>query len=192
MPDRGSRITLKVKNTQDLSRDILKSETCALSAPELGLSVEPGTMGGRFTTVEGLLTQVRDDLRRHIFDFDDDDNDGGGDDGRQAGDSLPEGTKRKWKEFFDRLDEAISGEMEFTMVLQDPLAGSYVQSLNSPDPDPQISIEDYERSNEENEDLGLNDVNVEAYGAEGGKTDEGEDAGDKASGGAPHAADQVR
>ena len=144
-------------------------------------------MGGRFTTVEGLLTQVRDDLHRHIFDLDGDDGDG-----REGGDSLPEGTKRAWKEFFDKLNKAIAGEVEFALVLQDPLAGSYVQNLYSPDPDPQISIEDYERTDEENEDLGLNDVNVEGYSVKDGKTDEGENIGNKPSDGGPDAADQDR
>lgn len=38
-----------------MSRDILKSDTCQLQSDDLDLSVEPGTLGGRFTTVEGLL-----------------------------------------------------------------------------------------------------------------------------------------
>ncbi len=149
---------MQVQNPRDLTRDILKSETCALSSSEIGLSVEPGTLGGRFSTVEGLLTNVRDDLRSQIFDV--------GDEGRQGGDSLPTETKRTWAEFFAKLDKAIAGEIEFTLVLQDPWAASYVQSLCAPDPDPQLTTEDYERTEEENEDLGLNDINVEEYTAE--------------------------
>lgn len=55
VPEKGKRITLQVKNNVDLSRDILKSDTAALISPELDLEVQPGTLGGRFTTVEGLL-----------------------------------------------------------------------------------------------------------------------------------------
>ncbi|ERF74373.1 hypothetical protein EPUS_02060 [Endocarpon pusillum Z07020] len=69
IPEKGQKITLRVENTADLSRDILKSETAALKSPELGLEVQPGTLGGRFTTVEGLLTQVRDQLHGQIFDI---------------------------------------------------------------------------------------------------------------------------
>ncbi|RFU31404.1 hypothetical protein B7463_g4932, partial [Scytalidium lignicola] len=124
IPEKGKVITLKVQNPEDLARDILKSESCALECPELSLSVNPGTLGGRFTTVEGLLTQVRDDLHQQIFDIGD------------QGDSV---------------------------VLRDPLASSYVQNLCTPDDDPQITTEEYERTKDEEDDLGLSDMKVEGY-----------------------------
>ena len=155
VPSKGQRVTLTVRNAVDLARDILKSETCALSSPELSLSVNPGTLGGRFTTVEGLLTQIRDDLHGQIFDIDDLDS--------QGGDSLAVETKTKWSNFFATLDKAIKAEIPFTMVLEDPWASSYVQNLCAPEMDPQLDIEDYERTEEENEDLGLNDIQVEGY-----------------------------
>ncbi|KAL5120226.1 nucleolar zinc-finger protein [Pleosporales sp. CAS-2024a] len=151
VPEQGRRITVSVETKEDLSRDILKSESCAMSCPELNLSVEPGTLGGRFTTVEGLLTQVRDDLKSSIFDV------GGG------GDSMDSASKSKWTDFFDKLDSAIHGQVKFTIILADPLASSYIQSFTAPDPDPQIKLEDYERTEEENEELGLNDMKTENY-----------------------------
>jgi zinc finger protein len=155
VPEKGKKITLKVEGPTDLARDILKSESCALECPELSLSVNPGTLGGRFTTVEGLLTQVRDDLHQQIFDI--------GDDSGAGGDSLPGEAKQTWKSFFDGLNEAIKGERKFTVVLKDPLASSYVQNLCSPDEDPQIEMEEYERTAEEEEDLGLSDMKTEGY-----------------------------
>lgn len=122
-----------------------------MSCPELSLSVEPGTLGGRFTTIEGLLTQVRDDLKSSIFD------------GTDGGDSMDTTSKSKWTEFFDQLASAISGETKFTIILTDPLASSYVQSFTAPEPDPQIQLEDYERTAEEEEDLGLTDMKTEGY-----------------------------
>lgn len=44
VPEKGKKITLKVENSTDLGRDILKSESCALECPELNLSVNPGTV----------------------------------------------------------------------------------------------------------------------------------------------------
>jgi zinc finger protein len=142
---------VSIENKEDLSRDILKAESCALSCPELNLSVEAGTLGGRFTTIEGLLTQVRDDLRSSIFDA------GGG------GDSTVSATKTKWDDFFSQLSSAIDGEVKFTIVLSDPLASSYVQSFAAPEPDAQMKVEDYERTEEEEEDLGLRDMKTEGY-----------------------------
>jgi len=155
VPEKGKRITLKVENATDLGRDILKSESCALECPELSLSVNPGTLGGRFTTVEGLLSQVRDDLRQQIFDV--------GDSAGAGGDSLPSEAKKNWTSFFDGIDTAIKGEKKFTIILSDPLASSYVQNLCSPDADPQIVEEEYERTAEEEEDLGLSDMKTEGY-----------------------------
>lgn len=161
IPKLGKRITLRVKNNHDLARDILKSESCALECPELHLSVNPGTLGGRFTTVEGLLTQVRDDLKSQIFET------GTGHDG------LAEDDKERWTVFFDNLDKAVAGETEFTVILSDPLAASYVQSLadNPGEPDEQMTVEEYERTEEEEEDLGLKDMKTENYSedAEGPK-----------------------
>jgi zinc finger protein len=153
VPEKGKMITLKVEGAVDLARDILKSESCALECPELKLSVTPGTLGGRFTTVEGLLTQVRDDLHQQVFDVGDE----------SGGDSLPSEAKENWKAFFDGIDAAIKGERKFTVILKDPLASSYVQNLCLPDDDPQIQTEDYERTAEEEEYLGLADMKVEGY-----------------------------
>lgn len=151
IPDKGKKITLNVENPADLTRDILKSETCALECPELSLAVNPGTLGGRFTTIEGLLRQIRDDLHQNIFSID-----GGGD-------SLPSETTQTWKSFFTQLDEAIEGGRKFTMILTDPMAGSYVQNLSLPDDDPCIMTEEYERTSEENDELGLLDMKTEGY-----------------------------
>ena len=156
VPEKGRKMTIKVKNPEDLARDILKSESCALECPELSLSVNPGTLGGRFTTIEGLLTQVRDDLRNQIFEADG---------GSGGGDSLSSDDRGRWTAFFDDIGRAIRGEKEFTIILADPLASSYVQSLadDPSQPDDQITVEEYTRTAEEEEDLGLSDMKVEGY-----------------------------
>ena len=166
VPDKGKRIALRVENIVDLSRDILKSDTCAIQSDELEVTVEPGTLGGRFTTVEGLLTEVRDQLRGHIFDVDDTTQSGG--------DSMAASDKDKWARFFGRLDDAIEGKLKFTITLQDPMANSYVQDLCSPAADPQLTIEEYTRTDEEEDDLGLKDMKVDGYEGDAEKKENGE------------------
>ncbi|KAK5698823.1 nucleolar zinc-finger protein [Elasticomyces elasticus] len=161
VPEKGRKIILQVRTKEDLSRDILKSESAALICPELQLRVEPGTMGGRFTTVEGILSQVRKDLRAQAFGLED----GDAVVPEGAGDSMPQESKRSWEDFFGSLGDAIEGRKPFALTLEDPLASSYVQSLTAPEPDPQITVEDYERTEEELEDLGLNDMKTEGYEA---------------------------
>ena len=155
IPKQGERITLAVEDPTDLARDILKSETCALECPELKLQVNSGTLGGRFTTVEGLLTQVRNDLHGQIFEA----NSFG-----QGGDSRSEDEKLQWDVFFGNLDAAIRGDKRFTIILVDPFASSFVQSLvDLPSLDPKITKESYERTDEEEEELGLKDMKTEEY-----------------------------
>jgi zinc finger protein len=155
VPEKGKRITLQVRTLVDLSRDILKSETAALKSTALGLEVQPGTLGGRFTTVEGLLAQVREQLHGQIFDTDGD---------LAGGDSMASETRQQWDSFFDKLDRAMKAEVEFDVTLEDPLANSFVQkNVDGDEEDPQIEVEEYERTDEENEELGLNDINVEGY-----------------------------
>lgn len=146
VPEKGRKVTLKITDPDDLARDILKSETCGLQIPELNLDLNPGTLGGRFTTIEGLLSQVHEELQSKVF--------------SGTSDSMDETTKANWVIFLSRLQDAIDGKMEFTMVMIDPLAASYIQNVYAPDPDPNMTTEDFERTHEQNEDLGLNDMVV--------------------------------
>ena len=149
VPAKGKRIHLDVKGPEDLRRDILKGEHCHLEIPEIAVEVQPGSMGGRFTTVEGLLTQIRDDLKSSVYDTGDDE---------AATDSMPSEKKKAWDVFFRKLDMAIAGESQYTITMQDPVDGSYCQTFGEPGQDPNVRSEDYERTEEENQDLGLTDM----------------------------------
>ena len=58
------------------------------------------------------------------------------------------------------------------MILDDPLANSYLQNLYAPDPDPNMEIITYERTWQQNEELGLNDMKVENYSGDDPKATE--------------------
>ena len=70
-------------------------------------------------------------------------------------------------------EQVKNAEHPFTLILDDPLANSYLQNLYAPDPDPNMTIESYDRTWDQNEELGLNDMKVENYeeGAEVSETD---------------------
>jgi len=61
------------------------------------------------------------------------------------------------------ITKVKNAEIPFTLILDDPLANSYVQNLHAPDPDPNMEVVAYERTWQQNEDLGLNDMNVDLY-----------------------------
>ncbi|KAK9358606.1 ZPR1 zinc-finger domain-containing protein [Lipomyces starkeyi] len=146
IPPKGKRITLRVDDPEDMARDILKSETCALTIPELNLDLTAGTLGGRFTTLEGLLREVFEQLDTRVF--------------SETSDSMDPERMERWNTFLRGLQDAIEGKRTFTLVLDDPLAASYLQNVYAPDPDPNMTIEEIERTEEQNEDLGLNEINV--------------------------------
>lgn len=75
--DYGKRFTLLIADEEDMSRDLLKSDSARVSLPELELDTMSGTLGGRFTTVEGILGLIKDQVRsltscllRDLSDFD--------------------------------------------------------------------------------------------------------------------------
>ncbi|KZW00024.1 zf-ZPR1-domain-containing protein [Exidia glandulosa HHB12029] len=144
--DQGKRITLKVVDEEDLSRDILKSETCGLDIPEIDLKLEQGTLGGRFTTLEGIIDQIYEELSSKVY---------------SSEDAVPESSPLR--AFLLKLSELKGLKEPFTVILDDPLANSYLQNLYAPDPDPNMTVEMYDRTFEQNEELGLNDIKLEGY-----------------------------
>lgn len=58
----------------------------------------------------------------------------------------------------------MTASIPFTIILDDPLANSYIQNLYAPDDDPNMLTEIYDRSFDQNEELGLNDMKVDDYG----------------------------
>lgn len=143
IPDKGRKIKLELVEPEDLTRDLLKSETCTMRFPELGLDLVQGTLGGKFTTIEGLLGQVYAQLESRVMESYD----------------MDAEERRRWSAFLARLQTTMEGHMfPLTVEMEDPCAASYIQNVYAPDPDPNMVIEDYERTFEENEELGLNDI----------------------------------
>lgn len=62
VPAMGTEITLRVESATDLKRDVLKSDSSSVNIPELELELQNGTLGGVYTTVEGLLHKIHANL----------------------------------------------------------------------------------------------------------------------------------
>uniref|UniRef100_A0A182U9J9 Zinc finger ZPR1-type domain-containing protein n=1 Tax=Anopheles melas TaxID=34690 RepID=A0A182U9J9_9DIPT len=155
--EQGVKIEVSVRGRIDFARDVLKSESCNLHIRELECEVGAGALGGRFTTIEGLLTAMREQLVESTGMF---------------MDSNDAETKKRMDKFFGELDAAIAGDKPLTIVMDDPTGNSYVQSLNDDGtPDTALRIIRYHRSYDQNEELGLNDMKTENY-AEEEKTEE--------------------
>jgi len=125
--------------------------------------LQPGTLGGRFTTLEGLLNEIYNELSTKVFRTGDSATSGAGQ--GLAGAAIGQ-DERKFEDFLSGLKDCMSAAKPFTLILDDPVSNSYLQNLYAPDPDPNMTIEEYERTSEQNEDLGFNDMVVSGYDAE--------------------------
>ncbi|XP_005987287.2 zinc finger protein ZPR1 [Latimeria chalumnae] len=145
----GTKITLRITDPSDMTRDLLKSETCSVIIPELDFELGMAAIGGKFTTLEGLLKDIKDLIvDKNPF---------------TVGDSSTVERTEKLREFGRKLEAIISGEMEAHIILDDPAGNSYLQNVYAPDPDPEMKTEKYERTFDQSEELGLNDMKTEGY-----------------------------
>lgn len=131
--DQGVKIEIHIENADQLSYDLVRSDTCMVRVPELHLELQ-STGQGRYTTVEGLIKGMKEQLAQaNPFAF---------------GDSSE---NEKLKSVLERLDNP----MGLTLQLDDPAGNSWMYQADS--------TENYTRSWQQNEDLGLNDMKVEGY-----------------------------
>jgi zinc finger protein len=144
---RARKVTVTCRTPRDLEREVLKSESAAVEIPECGLQCLPGTLGGKFSTVEGLIQDVQKHLEeRNPF---------------MSGDSSSLERDPTFMHLITNLHTYLKGEAPFTLIIDDPMANSYVQVWG--DDDTQVKIEDYDRSEEQNESLGLNDMRTAEF-----------------------------
>jgi zinc finger protein len=73
-------------------------------------------LGGRFTTLEGILEQVYEELSEKAL----------------VGDSAAPSGKSSFEIFLSNLKELKSASRPFTVILDDPLANSYIQNIYAP------------------------------------------------------------
>jgi zinc finger protein len=166
IPEHGSRITLNVQGPEDLNRDVLKSDSAGISLPDIELELAEGGLEGFYTTVEGLMVKLLESLQHYSANDDGDD-------------SVITTKQALYQAFLQKLKSYAEGQLfPFTVVITDPLANSFV----SPRPDnnvtqlqtqankegsgecysnftdPGVTVEHFQRSHEQNEILGLNDL----------------------------------
>jgi zinc finger protein len=165
--ERGTRLTLNVTDMSDLSRDVLTSTTATIYIPEVDLEVGGCSLGGVYSTVEGILSKIVEHLETtNPFGMGDSATKRTGVRPRQEGD-----LSIRFNDFLNKMNGMIRGQnLPFQLILSDPLSNSFV----GPRPgnlvvsvveraigDENLFLEEYERSHADNEMLGLNDIMTE-------------------------------
>lgn len=98
-----------------------------------------------------MLNQIYDELSTKVF---------------RSGDSMIKvkaGEIGEFEKFLGDLKSVMNVEKPFTLILDDPASNSYLQNIFAPDEDPNMTITNYERTHEQNEDLGINDMVLTGY-----------------------------
>jgi len=139
--DKGKKMTMYVENEEDMNRDIFKSETAEVTINELGLTITQGSLGGIYSTVEGLFMKMIEVLR---------------DNNPFVGDSADTAFRSRFDTFIDKLEKYQSGSEKFTLIIDDPLDNSWIQNPFLPEQDPKVVSEIYERTPEQDIELGIN------------------------------------
>jgi len=142
--EKATKYTLQVKNPSDLNRDLFKSETAQIKIPELGFETDTGSMGSMFTTVEGLIEKISTSLGDIPF-------------------SVGDSSDNSIANVIQSLRNLVINNTPFTLIIDDSLSNSFVSSPGDPAEDSQLTKEEYERTWEQNEELGINDMKVENY-----------------------------
>lgn len=142
----AKRITLHAESKADLNRDLFKSDTAVVQIPEVELEISAGSMGSFYTTVEGLFEKILDTLKdKNPF----------------VGDSADSEQMKKWVAFLEKIEKMKAGEvLPFTLILDDPLDNCFILNPVYPEKDPNVKVEEYERTEEQKADLGLDHMNV--------------------------------
>ncbi|KAK8833766.1 nucleolar zinc-finger protein [Tritrichomonas musculus] len=138
-------ISLHCDSKEDLKRELLKSETAKIKIPEIDFELTSGTLGGKFTTVEGLLVEIQKNLR---------------DNNPFTTSYADVGDLSIYNYLIQTLEDFSNNEEPFTIIIDDPLANSYIEEIKRND---KIIIENYDRSADDNDYLGINDMKTEEY-----------------------------
>ncbi len=105
-----SRYSLNVESACDVSIRIVKSSTCTIRIPELGVTVEPGPLSeGYVSNIEGLLSRISKVISM----------------GMKMGEDEE---KRNGNELINRINKLIEGQETVCIILEDPLGYSAIAS----------------------------------------------------------------
>eukprot|EP00934_Nitzschia_sp_Nitz4_P009094 Nitzschia sp. Nitz4//scaffold3_size479765//313073//314488//NITZ4_000129-RA/size479765-processed-gene-1.309-mRNA-1//-1//CDS//3329550845//9084//frame0 len=160
IPPLGSKLALVVNGPEDLNREVLKSDSAGVVIPDIDLELDGGGLGGLYTTVEGLLDKIFQQLSdSNPFLIGDsvmkqhNENDGV---------NFPPPTNTAFTVFLKSLENIKNGnKFPFSLVIVDPLDNSFIgpaKGAKTSDTGNDVSVTPFQRSPEQNEMLGLNDI----------------------------------
>ena len=139
--ERGCKQMLKLNTAEDLSRQVVKSDTCVAKFEELEVEIPAGR--GQLTNVEGLLSMILDDLEF----------------GQPARKSLESELYEKLETLIEKGRRMLKGQsLPFTLSLDDPAGNSSIEP-SPDDKEGKLTRLEYNRTSQQNEALSLGPSN---------------------------------
>ncbi|MCG7848012.1 MAG: ZPR1 zinc finger domain-containing protein [ANME-2 cluster archaeon] len=106
------KYTLRVESLADLDARVVRSTSGTIRIPELGINIEPGSTSESYiSNVEGVLCRIEDVLGMVS----------------RWQDEPPQTTDRA-HEVLNALDKVKRGELDITIIIEDPLGNSAIIS----------------------------------------------------------------
>ncbi|KAG7864960.1 hypothetical protein KL918_005086 [Ogataea parapolymorpha] len=136
--EKGSRYVLKIENKEDFNRQVVKSDYCTCKFIELDIEIP--AKRGQLTTVEGLLSEMVEDLEM---------------DQPQRKEVQPE-IYEKIEQFLAKIRSVLNGEtgLPLTFLIDDPSGNSWIEYVPG-EPQHKWSVVEYNRTPQQNVMLGL-------------------------------------
>lgn len=172
MQPRGVRFTVRIDERDDLNRMVLRSETAGVLLPELDFESSASCAASKLTTVEGVLSEIRDHLLSTVERTATKPTETSADASAKQrnetllfGDSLDSQQLDRIRAFCSRIDDIMQLRMPGVHVVIDDSAGnSFVAfATDNPEDDLRLKRTEYERDAEQNEALGITDMKVDNY-----------------------------
>ena len=108
-----ARHTLKISEN-NLSSRVIRSQSATVTIPEIGIKVEPGPKSeGYVSNVEGVITRFKKATKRALTLFTDDE------------------SQKNAKKVLEDSDKVLNGDMEVTLIIEDPFGQSKIMDLKS-------------------------------------------------------------
>lgn len=137
--EKGIKITLQVATSQDLNRQVVKSDYTSIRIPHLDFEIPAQSQKGEVTTVEGIIDRSISALEQ---------------DQSRRREEFPD-TAIEIDLFISKLHALKILDEPFTIIFQDISGNSHVENPKAPIKDSQCTVTYFKRTKEQNHTLGI-------------------------------------
>lgn len=137
--EKGMKITLQVATSQDLNRQVVKSDYTSIRIPHLDFEIPAQSQKGEITTVEGIIDRSISALEQ---------------DQSRRREEFPD-TAIEIDLFISKLHALKILDEPFTIIFQDISGNNHVENPKAPIKDSQCTVTYFRRTKEQNQMLGI-------------------------------------